>query len=227
MDDPMLDAHDHARALAGLRRINAMSRTAATLWSLIARIARAHPPGRVLSVLDVATGGGDLPIALSRRARRHGLALEVEGCDISEEAIHCARAAANRAGEPVRFFRTDAVEDELPGHYDIITSSLFLHHLSDAQVITLLRKVAAGADHVLVSDLIRNRTGYALAWIGTRALSRSAIVRIDGLRSVRAALTVGEICSLAAQAGLDDARVETRWPSRFLLSWHREDPTDD
>lgn len=225
MDDPLLDAHDHARALAGLRRINVASRTVATLWPPIARIARAQR-GRALSVLDVATGGGDLPIALSRRAQRHGLALDIQGCDISEDAIDGARAAATRANVPVRFFRADAVEDDLPAHYDIVTTSLFLHHLSEARVITLLRKLAASADHVLVSDLIRNRTGYALAWIGTRALSRSPIVHVDGLRSVRAALTVAEARTLAARAGLAGVRIETRWPSRFLLSWHREDRAD-
>lgn len=220
MDDPQLDAEAHAHALRGLRRINRVSRTLGTLWHPIERLARARPE-RTLSVIDVATGGGDLPIALCRKARRHGVALEIEGCDISPVAIDYARNAAARAAAPVGFFCADALASELPRHYDIITSSLFLHHLTEAQVITLLRALAANADHVLVSDLIRNWTGYGLAFVGTRALSRSPIVHIDGLRSVRAAFTLSEARDLAARAGLGGAHFSRHWPSRFLMHWQR------
>ncbi|HET7587372.1 MAG TPA: methyltransferase domain-containing protein [Gammaproteobacteria bacterium] len=222
MDDPLLNARAHARALHGLRRINRISRTAATVWRPIAAIARAHP-GRTLTVLDIATGGGDLPIALSQRAQRQGVALDVQGCDISGDAVSYARAAAVRADVPVKFFRADALGDGLPTRYDIVTASLFLHHLTDEQVATLLRKLADHADHLVISDLIRSRTGYALAWLGTRLLSRSTIVHVDGLRSVRAAFTVAEARELASQAGLDDAHFARRWPSRFLMTWHRAD----
>jgi 2-polyprenyl-3-methyl-5-hydroxy-6-metoxy-1,4-benzoquinol methylase len=225
MDDPRLDARAHERALRGLRRINRVSRTAASLWRPIATIARARPE-RPLTLLDVATGGGDLPIALARWARRWGVALAIEGCDISADAIGYAQHAAARANAPVRFFRADALADGLPAHYDIVTASLFLHHLITAQVITLLRTLAARADHVLVSDLIRSRTGYVLAYTGTRLLSHSPIVRTDGLRSVRATFTIAEVRELAAQAGLGGARFARRWPSRFLMTWHREGKAD-
>ncbi|HET6654606.1 MAG TPA: methyltransferase domain-containing protein [Gammaproteobacteria bacterium] len=222
MDDPLLNARAHERALRGLSRISRISRTAATVWRPIAAIARAQP-GRTLSVLDIATGGGDLPIALAQRAQRQGIALDVQGCDISADAVSYARAAAVRADAPVRFFRADVLEEGLPEHYDIVTASLFLHHLADAQVVTLLRQLAVRADHLVISDLIRSRAGYTLAYAGTRLLSRSTIVHVDGLRSVRAAFTVAEARELAAQAGLEDAHFARRWPSRFLLTWHRAD----
>lgn len=225
MDDPQLSAHAHGHALRGLSRINRVSRTAAVVWRPIARIARAYPQ-RTLSVLDIATGGGDLPIALCRRARRRQLAMDVHGCDISANAVGHARAGAAGAQIPVRFFCVDVLADELPGRYDIIVASLFLHHLADAQVVALLRKLAECADHVLVSDLIRCHTGYGLAYIGTRLLSRSPVVRIDGMRSVRAAFTIAEARDLAARAGLANVRFERRWPSRFLMSWHRESATN-
>lgn len=225
MDDPLLNARAHGRALQGLSRINRVSRTAASIWRPIARIARAHPD-RTLSVLDIATGGGDLPIALSKRAQRHHVALDIKGCDISQDAIGYARAAAIRANAPVQFFCANVLDAGLPAHYDIVTASLFLHHLTDTQAVALLRKLAMNTDHLIISDLIRNRTGYRLAYLGTRLLSRSTIVHVDGLRSVRAAFTVPEARELAAQAGLDDARFKRRWPSRFLMTWHRKDAAD-
>lgn len=220
MDEPSLDHRAHHTALRGLRRINVVSRTAAALWPRILGIAQAHPR-RPLMLLDIATGGGDVAIELSRMARRAGVSLGIEACDISPTALRFAGAAAECAHAEVRFFLCDALNDPLPTHYDIVTSTLFLHHLSDRQIVGLLAKLAAQSDHILISDLQRTRIGYGLAWLGTRLLSASPIVHEDGLRSVRAALTLAEARALASQAGLHDARFERHWPSRFLLDWSR------
>jgi len=220
MDDPALAAPAHHRALRGLQKINRVSRTAASLWPRIERVLSATPNPRA-SLLDVACGGGDLAIDLAQRARRRGLVLEVQGCDISDTALQHASQAAARAGESVEFFRADVTTERLPRHYTFITCTLFLHHLTDARIVTLLRTLAGGCDHLLVSDLIRGRTGYALAWMGTKLLSRSPIVHEDGLRSVRAALTLDEARELARRAGLDDAHFARHWPQRFLMTWPR------
>ena len=220
MDDPSLAAHAHDTALHGLQRINLVSRTVASLWPAIARILAARRDTNA-SLLDVACGGGDVAIAIAQRTRKHGMALAVQGCDLSDTALRHASALAARKHEPVTFFRADILSDPLPQHYTIVISTLFLHHLSDAQIVLALRKLAAHADHLVISDLVRGRLGYALAWIGTRLLSRSHIVHEDGLRSVRAALTLAEARALADEAGLRSARFERRWPQRFLMTWSR------
>ena len=48
-----------------------------------------------LRVLDVATGGGDVPIHLWSKARRAGLDLRIAGCDRNPSAVEfaCRRAA--------------------------------------------------------------------------------------------------------------------------------------
>jgi 2-polyprenyl-3-methyl-5-hydroxy-6-metoxy-1,4-benzoquinol methylase len=212
--------HAHHAALHGLQRINRASRTAATLWPRIERILAARP-GASASLLDVACGGGDVAISIARRARRRGFALQVQGCDISDTALKHAALDASHAGELVKFIHADVLAEPLPQHYTFIISTLFLHHLSDAQIVVLLRKLAANADHLLISDLIRGPSGYTLAWLGTRLLSRSHIVHEDGLRSVRAALTLDEARALAEEAGLHDAQFERHWPRRFLMTWSR------
>lgn len=220
MDDPALAVQAHDAALRGLRRINLISRTAAILWPRIERVlSSSRNPGA--SLLDVACGGGDLAIALAQRARRRSLALQVQGCDISDTALQHASEAAARVGEPVTFFRADVTAVLPPQYYTFITCTLFLHHLDETRIVALLRTLAGRCDHLLVSDLIRGRMGYVLAWMGTKLLSTSPIVHEDGLRSVRAALTLREARELANGAGLSDARFERQWPQRFLMTWSR------
>src|SRR5438552_2557868 len=93
MDDLSLDARMHVQALEGLARINYCSRSAETVWSAIQAFGK--KTGRnSFRILDIATGGGDVPVFLWQKARRAGFSLEIDGCDKSPQAIHYAQARA-------------------------------------------------------------------------------------------------------------------------------------
>lgn len=216
MDDPGIDPAEHRRALAGLARINRLTDSAGVLWPAIRNLAR--DLGRTVRVLDVATGGGDVPAGLLRKAGRAAVPLEVAGCDISPTAV--AAAAGNcPAG---RFFAHDALRAPLPSGFDVVTCSLFLHHLSSDDAVSLLAAVGGAAGHlVLVNDLSRSRFNFLAVWAACHLLSRSPVVRFDGPASVRSAFTRAEALALAEKAGLRGAVVRSKFPCRFLLSWER------
>ncbi len=217
MDDPTLDPARHLRALDALERVNRVSLTANRVWSEVAALARDGV--RPVRVLDVACGGGDVLAELERRAKRHGVDVELHGCDRSPLAL---RRARERAGPACRWHELDVVADELPGRHDVVVSSLFLHHLSEEDAVLLLRAMASVAERVLmVQDLRRTLAGYLVAWVGLHTLTRSDVARTDGLASVRAAFTAREAAGLARAAGLEDALVQRCWPQRFLLEWRR------
>jgi 2-polyprenyl-3-methyl-5-hydroxy-6-metoxy-1,4-benzoquinol methylase len=221
MDQPGLELNRHIQALRGVARLNGWSGSAGILWPPIRALARERA-GAPLRLLDVASGAGDLPIRLWRRARRQGLALDLAGCDVSAAAVDFARRQAERVGAAVRFWQQDVLLAPLPDGYDVVTCSLFLHHLEEAEAVELLRRMAAVARRlVLVNDLVRSRFSYALVNLATRLLSRSDVVHTDGPLSVAAAFTPEEAGELARQAGLSVARVEPRWPCRYLLTWRR------
>jgi 2-polyprenyl-3-methyl-5-hydroxy-6-metoxy-1,4-benzoquinol methylase len=219
MDQPGLDAAEHARALRGLSRINTVSGSAGILWPNLRDLARAAGADGI-RVLDIATGAGDVPLRLWRKAKRAGVRMRIAGCDRSPVAVETARRRAADARADIEFFRLDLFAEPLPPDYDAITCSLFLHHLHEPQAVDLLRRVAGAARRmVLINDLARGLPGYTLAWFGTRVLSRSPVVHTDGPLSVRAAFTPNEAVALAWQAGMTGATVERRWPCRFLLAW--------
>ena len=216
MDQPGLDREAHTMALQGLGRINAVSRSDSILWPPIARLARTSTIP--IRVLDLACGGGDVTSALAVRSKKSGLDVRVQGCDVSQTAV---ALASDRPGL-ASFTCLDVLYDPLPEGYDVVCCSLFLHHLEREDAVMLLGKMAAAARRlVLVNDLARSRFGFALAWAGCRLLSRSYVVHHDGPASVAAAFTPSEAHELAALAGLVGAKVESRWPERFLLSWSK------
>jgi 2-polyprenyl-3-methyl-5-hydroxy-6-metoxy-1,4-benzoquinol methylase len=226
MDQPGLSPALHQRALDGLARINRLSRSADTIWKSVRQIVSTNPH-RTWRVLDVASGGGDIPTAIAGRARANRLPITVHGIDVSPFAVEYAQKRARRLGHTdVQFTRHDALTSPLPDDYDIITCSLFLHHLDDTTAEAFLRKIALAARHaVLINDLRRTRVGHALAWFSCRILTRSRIVRVDGPMSSRAAYTVDEVKQMAARSGLNGAHISRRWPQRFLLRWNKPPTT--
>lgn len=216
MDEPDIDPRLHRDALRGLERINVVSATVPAVWAPLARLWRRHH-GAGLSLLDVACGAGDVAIGVARRARQEGVTLAVDACDISPTAVAYAVERARRADVDVRFFEHDVMTAPLRV-YDVVVCSLFLHHLDEDEAVRLLRTLDATARLlVIVSDLDRSRLGLVLAWLGTRLLSRSPVVHVDSLRSVRAAFTRAEAAALAARAGLTSCHLTAHWPCRWRL----------
>jgi len=106
-----------------------------------------------------------------------------------------------------------------PGSFDLVFSSLFLHHFSNDQIVGLLsnaKRVARRA--VLAIDLERGPMAYyfipATQWLfGWHSISMH-----DGPASVQAAFKKDELLKLALQAELKHARVAAHRPwSRLSL----------
>ncbi|CAN5512646.1 class I SAM-dependent methyltransferase [soil metagenome] len=230
MDDPSLDYGSHVSALLGLERLNAASGGPSSIWAEIEPVARLL--NRPVRILDIATGGGDIPIAIYRMAQKAGVAVEIVASDISSDALKYAAESAAKKGAKIEFFPLDIFKDELPSNFDVIMTSLFTHHLDADDVIMLLRKMSGAARFkVIVNDLVRSEMSYVSVWLATRLLSRSPIVHYDGPVSVNASYTPSEFLNMAERAGLNVSQeknlessvvaVKLIFPCRQLLTWQR------
>lgn len=218
MDASDLGAADHRQALAGLARINTLSLVCRQLWSRLEPLARRQGS---LSLLDLGTGLGDVPLGLARSAQRLGVRVSVSAVDFSPCASELAQQRALEANVPWRSVVHDLTSAPLPiadQSVDATICTLVLHHLSELHAVTLLREVARVSRHrVLVSDLRRSRRGLLAAHIAGRTLTRSRVVRVDAVRSVHNAFTTGEMRSMAVRAGLRQFEVRPMWPFRMIL----------
>jgi 2-polyprenyl-3-methyl-5-hydroxy-6-metoxy-1,4-benzoquinol methylase len=221
MDDQQLSSDSHAEALRGIEALNLVSTSTDLVWAPIKKLSL--ETDRTLRVLDLASGSGDILRGLRKKARQEKLALQLVGADISKTAVSFAEAEARKVDAQISFMQLDVINESLPQRFDVITTSLFTHHLDPPQVVQLLKKMSeAATEMVIVNDLVRSEISYALVWLATRLFTRSNVVRFDGPVSVRASYTMKEMQQMAADAGLTACTVTFAPPCRMLLVWRRK-----
>lgn len=227
MDDPSLSAAEHVAALQGLARVHRLTGTAARLWRPIKQLLHAQPT-RQLSVMDVGCGDGLMLRKLARRATAEGLSLRLIGCDFSSRALELCQRGANSEKLSIELHQVDVTNAPLPHTADVIINSLFLHHFSEAQVKIILQQFRGHAQRlVVIEDLLRTRLGYGLCWLGVHLLTRSRVVHVDGLLSVRAAFSMAEMQTLLHQADMSTAKLYPHWPERLMVEWSPADGAPD
>lgn len=221
MDDPKLPRDEHLRALTGLSRLNRYSGVAGVMYRHLRRLAAAQ--NRPLCVLDVASGSGDIPISWARRARRDRLDFQLTLMDISAVAVEEQQRLAKRQNVNVLSLQHDCLRTPLPSGFDVVTCSLFMHHLDEHQAFRLLQSMQSATDTALViCDLERSRLNLALVTMAARLLSRSSVVHTDAALSVRGAFTLDEFRALADNALARPVRVQRVFPCRFLATFDEQ-----
>jgi SAM-dependent methyltransferase len=178
---------------------------------------RAGAAPDALSVLDVGTGGADVPAAIVEWARRRRVPVRIVGIDRHPAIVRIA--ASSVPPDRVHVVQADAAA--LPfqdASFDVCLCNLALHHLTWDGRVGLLRRLHAVARlGFLVVDLLRSPGGYAGVWLLTR-LFRNPLTRHDGPLSVRRAMTWSEYLRCVRDADVAGLRLARLPLFRVALS---------
>ncbi len=220
MDDPSLGEVEHTRALSALARVHWLTGTTNRLWAKLLPLLKQQSRQEPLRVMDVGCGDGFVLRQLTMRARSAGYHLLPIGCDFSERALAMAVKGAEGDNLSLELHCVDVTRQVLPVVADVVFCSLFLHHFREQEVVEILKKFSTAARHlILVEDLLRSPLGYYVCWIGVHLLTRSRVVHVDGLLSVRAAFTMAEMGNILKQAGVRNGKLHKHWPERLFIEW--------
>jgi len=177
-----------AASLSDLRRINRWFGGVRLFCKLVQTVAEREHVNE-LSLLDVAAGRADLPYEAARRLRRRGITLHVSALDRYLSHIRGAGVERRFVGDALALPFADS-------SFDLVSSSLFLHHLEPEQARKFLKEAMRVARRaVLVHDLRRNWLHWILTYAGA-PLFRSRLTRHDAPASVRRAYTSEEISQM-------------------------------
>lgn len=207
--------------LGNLRLINRyLGGYRGVLWALDRFVGRNGL--RKFSLLDVGTGGGDIPQAIVRWAARRSLSVRVTALEPDPQSATIARRQTGPWRE-IAVVRGDGFHPPFSrASFDFVLTSQVLHHFSEAEIITLLRCWSDLAKRaVVVSDLIRHPLAYWGIFLLTRLFTRNPMTLTDAPLSVRRAFTLPEWRNIFMLADIGEFSLSAFFPFRFLAIFPR------
>jgi 2-polyprenyl-3-methyl-5-hydroxy-6-metoxy-1,4-benzoquinol methylase len=182
----------------------------------LSTILKDHPGIR--TVLDVGFGGGDFMRELDKAARAQKAQLFFYGVDLKQDCVEYA--AENLRGLPNKDLICNDYR-EIPAALlqkaDVLHCSLFLHHLSNDEIIDLFRFAKAHHCILVANDLQRHYLAFSSIRLLTALFSRSYLVKNDAPVSVRRGFRKKELETLLEKAGFSDFTVKWTWAFRYLV----------
>ncbi len=208
------DAYMSAAGEAHLARLDAA-------W--IERVVASAPRG-VARVLDVGTGGGQIPAKIARRRPRWRIwAVDRAGSMLAAGAagLEAARREAVSAIQPFRMGLVLAEARALPfpdGAFDLVISNSLLHHIGDpTPVLDEIARVASPSGRVLLRDLRRPPRGLMPAWVAWHGRHYGGEMRRLYEDSVAAAFTPEEMAIVVRHSRLAGATVSVAGPYLIVV----------
>ena len=159
------------------------------------------------SALDIGCGTGTLAIAAHERSSKS----EIFGLDADPKILNRARRKATGAGADVRF--DEGFSTELPypdARFDVVMSTLFFHHLRDADKERTLRevlRVLRPGGRLVVGDLGRPQDP-------VMRLVFSIVRLVDGRETTELSLR-GGLPDMVSAAGFSDVALRERLRAPF------------
>jgi len=173
--------------------------------------------GRVISILDVGCGNGDMLRTLADYARKHGLSFKLHGIDANAFTIrHAEQLSANYA--EISYSSEDIFDYNLPERYDIILCTLTLHHFKDPQLLELVQYFKNQTKlGVVVNDLHRSALAYYLFKLICAVFGLNDMSREDGLVSILRGFKRQDLEGYSR--ALQFNKYSIRWKWAFRYQW--------
>ena len=216
MDDPDCDSAALDRTYRNFRLVNSVVAGWRPVYRRLLRPLLSVSEPRTL--LDVGSGGGDVPRALARWAARDGLRLRITAIDPDDRAHAFATRSPPMPGLAFRQATSSQLVAE-GRRFDFVTSNHLLHHLTLDEFRAVLEDCERLGGRVVHSDIRRSRLAYAAYSTVTWRLFPGSFIHDDGRASIRRSFTSDELRAVTP-AGW---RVQRQFPYRNLLVFDQPD----
>jgi 2-polyprenyl-3-methyl-5-hydroxy-6-metoxy-1,4-benzoquinol methylase len=221
MDAPC-SYEDFRACIRDIEKLNKLTFASRPTLRWLNQIVEALPQTEPLRILDIGCGAGDMLRCIERWARKRGVAVQLTGIDLNPHATRAAR----------EFTHTDSTIQWLTGDVlayaepvDIVVSSLFMHHLSETEIVRFLAWMELTARcGWFISDLTRERVPYRFIGAFTAAARFHRFVRYDAPVSIRRSFREADWTRMLAASGMASDQTQlTRWtPARLCVGRTRE-----
>lgn len=173
-----------------------------------------HPKSQPITIVDLGCGGGDILREISNYGKRKGYNFKLIGIDANKHATDYAQSLSTDF-DNIQYLNMDVFSERFTDlNYDLVITTLFLHHFKEEQLVSLLSHILDTASlGLVVNDLHRHRLAYYLFKLITLPVSNKMIIE-DGLTSVLRGFKRKELLALSDRLNRS-CQIEWKWAFRY------------
>lgn len=217
LDDPTIPFADIQQNMKELNTVNTYLGGHSISINGIKKILQIHQVKGLITICEIGCGGGDNLKAIEKWCIKNKIAANFIGIDIKPACIEFAKKQYPllNAKWICSDYKYAALQNDKP---DIIFNSLFCHHFTEDELISMLQWMKENADKgFFINDLHRHVLAYYSIKIITGIFSRSYLVKKDAPLSVARGFTMIEWKQLLEQAGISGFMIRWKWAFRHLI----------
>lgn len=170
-----------------------------------------------ISICEIGCGGGDNLEAIAKWCKKNTISLTCIGIDIKEECINFAKQN-KLLKHNTTWITSDYAKIDFEQKPDIIFSSLFCHHFTEAELVKQMRWMKENSNlGFFINDLQRHFLAYGSIKILTQLFSSSYLVKNDAPLSVARGFTKKEWNRIFLLGGIRHFSVQWKWAFRYLI----------
>jgi 2-polyprenyl-3-methyl-5-hydroxy-6-metoxy-1,4-benzoquinol methylase len=218
MDD--LDCHGSVveQTLRELDFINKWLGGNAVTIRAVKSVWRKIPKDQTVYIADLGCGSGEMLRILARLAAKENRKVILKGFDANPHIVKYATDHSQKFNN-ISFEAINVFSEEFQMQkFDLILSTLFIHHFSDIEIEKLLSDlVKQTRSAIIINDIHRHPLAFHAIKFLTKIFSRSAMVRFDAPLSVLRAFTKKEFLSILNKAAITSFLLVWKWAFRWQL----------
>lgn len=176
-------------------------------------------PQKSYEIVDIGCGGGDMVRVMHHWAQKRGISANFTGIDANRNIIELAKVRQRDLPE-VQWKVQNVFEPEFSTEKtDFVTCTLFTHHFTDQELVTLLLAIRKKARiGLVINDLHRHPLAYfSIRWL-TKWFSKSPMVQHDACLSVLRSFSRTDWERILNLAGIHQYHIRWFWAFRWQVS---------
>lgn len=216
MDDFTLSSNELIKTLNTIASINKLLGGNAITLNGVKRLLTTQPKSKKYSIVDLGCGNGDMLRQLAIWGKKNGYKLTLYGIDANITTLTHAKELSINYSE-IEFLQLNVFEEALyTRQFDIVLSTLFLHHFTDEEINILLKKLERITRiGMVINDLQRSKLSYLLFYIIASILNNN-MVKTDGLISILRGFKVEDLKAYSTKLKFESY---WKWKWAFRYQW--------
>lgn len=215
MDLDSQDPQEFKHCLLELDRINRLTQSFDVTEKALSYLAEKynwHQRSQPVRILDFGFGSGEQILLMSKWFKRQSIACQISGVELQSFCLEVAHEKLRAHKVQAQLYLENGLIHLERHSYDLVTSTLLSHHLTDAELVYFLKLCTENShSQVLINDLYRHIIPFTVAKMGSQ-FSRNRLVRNDAALSVARSRTLRELEQLRRKHLLNTH-------SQYYMNW--------